>query len=140
MLENNQRNLSSRRDGMRLSAATLNRITREELRCYPYKIKVRHHLKENDSQRRFSILVTGFSSNVITLKMNGTINTWKVREYALKGQVLEFIFERDDWREKITVRPGLYGNGTLLGPYIFDGTVNGYNYLQMINDFTFPQL
>lgn len=34
---------------------------------------------------------------------------------------------------------GLRGNGTLLGLYIFDGTVNGYNYLQMINNFTFPQ-
>ena len=35
---------------------------------------------------------------------------------------------------------GLRGNETLLGLYIFDGTVNGYNYLQMINNFTFPQL
>ena len=85
MLENNQRNFSSRRGGMRLSAATLNRITTEELRCYPYKIKLRQHLKENDSQRRFPILVTGFSSSVITLKMNDTISTSKVREYALKG-------------------------------------------------------
>ena len=84
MLENNQRNFSSRTGGMRLSAATLNRITSEELR-YPYKTKLRQHLKENDSQRRFPILVTGFSSSVITLKMNGTVSTSKVREYALKG-------------------------------------------------------
>ena len=41
MLENNPRNISARRKGMGLSAATFNRITREELRWYPYKIKVR---------------------------------------------------------------------------------------------------
>ena len=27
-------------------------------------------------------------------------------------------------------------HGTLLGPYTFDGNINGYNYLEMINDFT----
>ena len=41
MLQNNPRNISARRNDMGLSAATLNRITREELRCYPYKIKVK---------------------------------------------------------------------------------------------------
>ena len=72
--------------------------------------------------------------------MNGTVKTWNVREYALKGQVPEFVFERDESREKITMMAGLCGNETLLGPYIFDGAVNGYNYLQLINDFSFSQL
>ena len=61
-------------------------------------------------------------------------------EYAPEGQVLEFINERNDSREKITVWAGLCGNGTLFGLYIFDGYVNGYNSLQIINDFTFSQL
>ena len=43
-------------------------------------------------------------------------------------------------REKITVWAGLCGNETLLGRCIFDGIVNGYNYLQMIKNFTFRQL
>ena len=35
---------------------------------------------------------------------------------------------------------GLCENGTLLGPCILDGNVNGCNYLQMINNFNFSQL
>ena len=72
--------------------------------------------------------------------MNGSVNTCNLREYAPKGQVPGFIYERDDWREKITVWAGLCGNGTLLELYIFDGNVNGYSYLQMTNNFSFPQL
>ena len=90
---------------------------------------------------------TGFSSSITTfaffltlLSMNGAVNTWNVREYAPKEQVPEFIYERNHSREKITAWAGLCGNGTLLGPYIFDGNVNGYYYLKMINNFTFPQL
>ena len=72
--------------------------------------------------------------------MSGRVNTWNVREYALKGQVPEFIYERNDSRERITVWAGLCGNETLLRPYIFDGNIDGCKHLQMINDFTFPQL
>ena len=35
---------------------------------------------------------------------------------------------------------GLCGNRTLSGPYSFDGNVNGYNYLRMINSFAFSRL
>ena len=36
MLENNPRNISAKRNRMRLSAATFNKIPREELRWYPH--------------------------------------------------------------------------------------------------------
>ena len=72
--------------------------------------------------------------------MNSAVKTWNVREYAPKGRVPEFIYERNDLREKITVWAGLCGNGTLFGPYSFDRNVNDYNYLQMMNNLTFPQL
>ena len=42
--------------------------------------------------------------------------------------------------EIIHEKKSLCGNGTLLGPYIFDGNVNGYNCLQLMNNFTFLQL
>ena len=57
--------------------------------------------------------------------MNGAVNTWNLKEYSPKRQVPEFIYERNDSLGKITVWPGLCGNGTLLVPYIFDGNVNG---------------
>ena len=151
MLENNPRNISARRHGMGLSAARFNRITCEELRRYPYKkIKVRQQLQEKDFQnfgywflqqcnkpRFLSKIVIGAEAS---FAVNSAVNTGNVREYATKGQVARLIYERSDSREKITVWAGLCGNVTLLGPYIMDGTVNGNNYLQMINDFDFPQL
>ena len=72
--------------------------------------------------------------------MNGAVNTCTVKEYSPKGQVPEFIYERNYLQEKITVWAGLCRNGTSLGPYILNGNVNGYNYLQLINNSAFPQL
>ena len=37
-------------------------------------------------------------------------------------------------REKLSVWIGLCGNGELIGPFFFDGYVNGEAYLQMLND------
>ena len=52
MLKSNPRNISARKNNIGLSAPTFNRITREELRWYPYMVKVTQQLKENDFQRR----------------------------------------------------------------------------------------
>ena len=117
-------------------------------------VKVRQQLKENDFQRRsdfsywflqqcnnphrfLSIIVIGHEASST---MNGVVNTQNVREYSPKGQVPEFIYERKDSRKKLTVWVGLCGNRTLQGPYSFDGNVNGYNYLRMINNFAFSRL
>ena len=43
MLENNPRNISARRNGLGLSAATFNRITLEEPNWYQWKVKVKQH-------------------------------------------------------------------------------------------------
>ena len=37
-------------------------------------------------------------------------------------------------REKLSVWIGLCGNGELIGPFFFEGNVNGEAYLQMLND------
>ena len=114
MLQSDLRNISARRSGMGLSAPTFNRITREDLLWYPYKIKVRIQLKENDFQRRsdFSYWFLQQCNNVrflfnigdeASFAMSGAVNTWNVREYAPKGQVPEFIYKRNDSRERITV-------------------------------------
>lgn len=46
MLNNNPRNISVKRNGMRLTAATFNKITCEELHWHLYKVKVRQQLKK----------------------------------------------------------------------------------------------
>ena len=35
---------------------------------------------------------------------------------------------------------GLCGNGTVLGPFIIDGNVNGMVYLEMLNEQVLPEL
>lgn len=48
MLDNNPRNISVKRNGMKLTAATFNKITCEELYWHLYKVNVRQLLKEYD--------------------------------------------------------------------------------------------
>ena len=88
MLENNSRKVPAKSNRAGLSNATFNRVTREKLRCwYPYKVKVRKHLKENDFKWRldFSYLFLQksnsprFLSNSFTgenalFAMNGAVN------------------------------------------------------------------
>ena len=52
LLQNGPRNVSARRNGLGISPPSFNRITREELRWHPYRIIVRHALKQADYQRR----------------------------------------------------------------------------------------
>ncbi len=63
-----------------------------------------------------------------------------MRQYSPKGHPPEFNFARNDSRAKITVWAALCGNGLIFGPYFFEGNVNGMLYLQMLNEFVFPQL
>ena len=43
-------------------------------------------------------------------------------------------------RVQPTVWAALCGNGVIIGPYFFEGNVNGTAYLRMFNEFVFPQL
>ena len=72
--------------------------------------------------------------------MNGEVNSHNVRQYSPKGHPPVFNFERNNSRAKLTVWAALCGNGVILGPYFFDGNVNGMAYLQLLNEFVFPQL
>ena len=41
-------------------------------------------------------------------------------------------------REKRTVWMGLCADGTVLRPFVFEGSVSGANYLEMLNENVFP--
>ena len=72
--------------------------------------------------------------------MNGEFNTQNVRQYAPKGHPLTFNIERRNSRVQLTVWAAVCGNGVIIGPYFFEGNVNGSAYLRMLNEFVFPQL
>lgn len=152
LLEQNP-HVSSRRNPIAIPQATFNRITRLDLRWHPYRMHVRHELLENDWPRRLRFsewfnqrcrkenfldqLIIGDEAG---FEMNGQVNTHNVREYAPKGNPPAFNFDRSHERAKLTVWAGLCGNGVVLGPYLFDGNVDGLAYLRMLNEFAFPVL
>ena len=67
--------------------------------------------------------------------MNGIVTTRNVRCYDPKhNPPLEHGFSKSMSREKLSVWIGLCGNGELIGPFFFEGNLNGEDYLQMLND------
>ena len=58
--------------------------------------------------------------------------------YAAKGEAPNFNFDVNFERGKLIAWAGLCGNGGILGPFFFDGNVNGRSYLEMINNLILP--
>ena len=116
-------------------------------------MRVRHELKPTDPGRRIQFCQwllnkcrdRRFLHNFLIgdeagFAMNGSVNTQNVREYAPKGQPPDFFYQRNECRTRITVWVGLCGNGKLIGPFFFEGSVNGLRYLEMLNEKVFPKL
>ena len=145
---------SARRNGVGIPSATFNRITRLDLRQHPYCMHVRHELLPRDFQRRlnFARWLTercrrneNFPRNFVvgdeaTFCMNGRVNSRNVRAYAPAGNPPAFNYDVSCSRQKWTVWLGLCGSGQVIGPFFFERSVNGINYLQMINTDVLPQL
>lgn len=144
---------SSRRNGLGLSQSTFTRIVKKDLKWHPYKMRIRHELKPTDYNRRVVFCEwllrkchdRRFLANIIIgdeagFAMNGEVNSQNVRRYAPRGEPPNFNYDRKDSRSKHNVWIGLCGNGVLFGPYFFEGTITGMNYLQMLNEELFPQL
>lgn len=152
-LEENPRGVVCRRNGLGLSASTFHRIVKIDLKWHPYKMRVRHELKPNDPSRRIRFCGwflkkcqdRRFLSNFIIgdeagFAMNGRVNSQNVREYAPRGQPPDFFYTRNESRKRVTVWVGLCGDGTLIGPFFFDRSVDGQGYREMLNEKVFPQL
>ena len=60
--------------------------------------------------------------------LNGAVNDHNIRMYAPANQPPDFLYNVNDRCQKLTVWVGLYGNGDMLGPFFFDGNVNGQSY------------
>ena len=150
--QNNNQGISSRRNGLQLTQSTFNRITRIDLRYHPYQMIMRHELLARDRERRIAFsnwflqrpprfLEDLLIGDEACFSLNSSLNTHNIRQYAPRGQKpLEFSYEKKNSRQKVTVWIGLVGNGTLIGPYFFDQTVNGERYLDMIDNQVVPTL
>ena len=136
-----------------LPSATFNHIVRIDLKWHPYKIQRRHQLLAADYQRRRQFSewflqqnrAPQFLPNLVIgdeagFWMNGQVSSQNVHKYAPKGNNLEFTYEVSASKLKLMVWMGVCGNGTVLGPFFFDGNVNGAKYLEMLNEEVFPIL
>lgn len=152
LVANNAR-VSCRNNTLGIPSATFNRIMRLDLRWHPYKIFIRHELKNGDRARRLQFCRRfcnnfhnpRFVHNVVigdecSFGMNGSVSTQNVRMYAPKGQPPDFYFEKNSDRRKVNVWAAVCGNHSVIGPYFFDGNVNGREYLNMLNNFALPNL
>ena len=153
-LAEHPRNTSARRNGVGISSATFNRITRLDLHQHPYRMNTRHQLVPQDFDLRLQFagwLINRCERNKNFLRsmvigdeaafaLNGQVNTRNVREYAPARQPPAFNFDVNLSQQKLTVWLGLCGSGQVIGPFFFNGNVNGTNYLYMINNDVLPQL
>ena len=66
--------------------------------------------------------------------------THNVVRYAPRGdQPEDYVYDTLSSGEKLVVWIGLV-RSNLLGPYFFDGNVNGQAYLEMLNNFMLPEV
>ena len=71
-------------------------------------------------------------------QLNGNGCNHNVVRYAPRGDPPEdFVYDKPSFGEKL-VWIGLVRN-SLIGPYFFDGNINGQAYLEMLNNLVLPQ-
>ena len=63
-----------------------------------------------------------------------------VRMYRRKSDELDFPFQVNNLRQKVTACCGMFHNGILLGQYFIKGNINGGNDLNILNNLVLPQL
>ena len=80
--------------------------------------------------------------NEAIFQLNGNVSNHNVNgvRYALRGDPPEdFVYDKSSSGEKLVVWIWLVRNN-LIGPYFFDGNVNGQAYLEILNHFVLPQV
>ena len=101
----------------------------------------RHNLKDGDYGRRSRFCQwflhqcnnRRFLANFVIgdktgFALNGTVNNHNVRMHAPVNQPPDFHCNVSDSQQKLTF---WVGNDNLMGPFFFDGNVNGQSYLNL---------
>lgn len=147
----NTRNPSIRKcmEQLRLSYGTVWRILHHELKWKAYKISVHHLLRDIDIERRLNFaqeMLQKIGSKTIDVKkiwfsdechfyLHGYVNKQNHRVWGSENP--HFTMERPLHPEYLTVWCAISAT-KIIGPYFFYSTVNGENYLTMLNEFFFP--
>jgi Helix-turn-helix domain (DUF4817) len=137
---------------LKMCNSTVRKLVRVQLKRFPYKARVLHHLKREDFSKRFDMCSTllehleqdpkflkriGFSDEC-TMWLSGNVNKQNVRAWSTARPNFNFDFERDS--PKVTVWCAVLID-RIVGPYFFqEPTVQWKNYLDMLEQYAIPQL
>lgn len=119
---------------------------------HPFKVNLVQELSDDDPDRRMEFCQTLMEmcngnpflvKNIIfsdesTFKLNGEVNKQNCRYWA-KENPRWMREHHTQYPQKINVWAGIVRN-KILGPYFFDGNVNGQKYLQCLQEFLIPNL
>lgn len=135
-----------------LPCTTVWRTLRKRLSMKPYKLQLVQQLKPNDKERRFEFCVNVqrwmeedddivnriIFSDEATFHTNGKVNRHNCRVWGTQNPLQFIEYERDS--PKVNVFCAI-SSRKLYGPFFFtEKTVTGCTYLDMIEQWLFPQL
>ena len=72
--------------------------------------------------------------------MNGRVNNHNIRHYAPHNNPPEFNFDVGISKQKVSLWIGICGNGSLVGPFFYENTLNGHGYLNLLREKIIPEL
>ena len=124
----------------------------KNLKLKPYRPRLLHGLLEDDPDRRVQFcetlrdLIDNDDPNILnkivwtdeaSFKMNGHVNRHNCVYWADKNP--NKVIEKQSKIPGVTVW-GVISSDGIIGPFFFEGTVNGTNYLNMLQTAAMPQL
>jgi len=134
-----------------LSATSVHRILTKSLDLYPYKVSVHQPLDESHQRRRYDFanhllaLIDGneldptkiWFSDEAHFWLHGYVNKQNFRIWGSENP--HFVLEKPLHPKKVTVWMAVSGRG-VCSPIIFENTVTGQSYEQMLRTHFFPEV
>ncbi|XP_065223877.1 uncharacterized protein LOC135848033 [Planococcus citri] len=134
-----------------IKRSSMQQILSKDLNFHPYKILITQKLEETDYDARKSFaadMLERIDSGEVPLKsllvtdeahfyINGDVNKQNMQYWSDNNPMS--VQEKPLHSAKLTVWMGVAEYG-LVGPYVFDGTVNGDRYRAMLSEFLIPEL
>jgi Helix-turn-helix domain (DUF4817) len=143
--------LSRAAQQLQVSKTSLQRAVRMELKLFPYKIQILEAKHPGDKLKRLnfaletlalihldeSVLTNLWITDEAYFCLSGKVNKQNMRFWGLENP--HVTHEQPLHDEKLLVWCAMSEHG-IIGPFVFNNTVNSQRYREMLNDFFFPRL
>ena len=130
-------------DELELSKTSVHSILKDH-KMHPYRLRILHELFDEDlaarcafSREMFQLSSDDFLNQVLfsdeaVFHLSGEVNRHNCMYWSPNNPSHTIM--------KPLQSPKIVRSGGLVGPYVFDATVNGESYLEMLRDWLLPQL